>query len=359
MISKIQMKRLIILGLIFNLISQSNLSVLSTDMHSSLTFNSKTSFDAFDAIENVSINYIQPITNRTIPVLILFPSSDYNVSLPVLVYASGYFSKPGTIGYPAYFDYLIPIVQAGYVVIFPEYSMAYYEATQQGGAEILIAIKNYVLDIWNNQTQDNKILLSTNVGYFGISDGGGIAIIAGILDPYTQSVIAFTPYITHNQLNFSLANFKPHLLAIGGTLDQGATADKLDFLSDLLNYNERQIYIVFKNSNHFGYYYDPYIDLSISLSLVFCNYVFKGEFTDYQTYFGDTLFSTDLAYELRILEGNNDVLGRTVFIGLLIFLVTLIVFFRYRSKKRETQLRLKVQQIRQKQKLERANKKHS
>ena len=179
------------------------------------------------------------------------------------------------------------------------------------------------------------------------------------MDPYTQSVIAFTPYITHNQLNFSLANFKPHLLAIGGTLDQGATADKLDFLSDILNYNERQIYIVFKNSNHFGYYYDPYIDLSITLSLVFCNYVFKGEFTDYQTYFGDTLFSTDLAYELRILEGKNDVLGRMVFIGLLIFLVTLIVFFRYRSKKRETQLRLKVQQIRQKQKLERANKKHS
>jgi hypothetical protein len=107
---------------------------------------------------------------------------------------------------------------------------------------------------------------------------------------------------THSLLNISLSNFKPHLLAIGGTLDQGVTADTLDFLSDLLDYNERQIYIIYKNSNHFGYYYDPFIDLSISLSLVFCNYVFKGEVEDYHSFFGDTLFSTDLAYELRILE---------------------------------------------------------
>ncbi|MHA2173494.1 MAG: hypothetical protein ACXABI_01575 [Candidatus Hodarchaeales archaeon] len=292
---------------------------------------------------NFTTTFLYPETQREVPLTIFYPNILVNESLPLLMFASGFLSRPGESPInTGYQDYINPLVRNGYVIGFPHYSMAYYEATQKGGAELIIQIKDYILASWEYQNVSNVVITENNTGYIGYSDGGGIAVIAGKLDNKTKGIIGIAPSLTMNQLNIELTNFQPHLLALGGTLDPSATADKLEFLSDLLDYNEKQIYVVFKNCNHYAYWFDPYYDLTVSLSIVFCEYVFKNNGDDYSTFFGEDLYSTDLAQEMRIVDTSSILSIRSILVFSLLFSITIGGVYRYRSNSKKNRLYEKI-----------------
>jgi hypothetical protein len=297
--------------------------------------NLKDSFESIN-VQNLTFSFNHPESENQMPILILYPTIEENLTLPLLLFALGYFCKPDYPCYSNAVNFLKQLVIQGYVIALPTHSMAYYDVTQQDGAKTLFSLKNFLLDEWEGQIRHNSSikLSKSKVSYIGISDGGGTALIAGVIDPSASGVVIFAPYLTLNQIYISLSDYYPPLLAIGGTQDPGASPDNLKYLSTLLDYNERQIYIVFINCDHSGYYNEPYIQFSISMTLVFCNYHLKNDSNSYENYFGANLFSHELAQELDFSHSTSE--GGVWLVFFLSFvLITSLILVRYYCIKRK------------------------